>query len=569
MMRKFEDLPNEILLDCFEYFHATDLLFSFGQLNHRFDQVIQTLPLHLDFQHVHKSVYDVLCQQMLIDWHAQKRIYSLQLSNENTPGQINDFLSKFSLDQFSHLRSLTFIDLQDNNMTQLKRSLPLLSQITTCHLLGNGMNQNELQSLLPIDNLLTLSINSNLILIGKTIPMISLTLFSLSLNEICRLFPYTPFLQYLNVSQVRDRRLSTEYHQSTRPAHLKQIIVTYFRPKFNDLTHFIQDMSNLQSLTVGSSNDNDMLDASRWERLIQHSLPSLIDLRFKLITDYWIHPCNVVEIFDRFQTSFWLKEHQWYTECAVHRQSMMIYTIPYISEGIQIPLVSKRSSNPLIDHSQTFKHVKKLVVSARDLFQCGDYYFPNIESLSIKQSPKMSTANDEEQVMESLMKLVSFSHLKHLEISWRCRTQRPSLLLRILELAPKLSSLFVEPCFLQLLSTHPESNRYLNEKIKKLVLFDWFPHECKRPFKMRSLHQLIPNLQRLTTSISKPEDWLFLLDQFSKLSSFQVDYRSSIYPEGFEHFKSEAWKRGAIIEETVEKHSIEFRIIFTIWIGRP
>ena len=65
-------------------------------------------------------------------------------------------------------------------MAQLKSILPLLSQITTCRLLDSKIIQNELQSFLPIDNLLTLSISSNLTFIGKTIPMKSLTLSGLS-----------------------------------------------------------------------------------------------------------------------------------------------------------------------------------------------------------------------------------------------------------------------------------------------------------------------------------------------------------------------------------------------------
>ena len=247
---KFEDLPNEILIDCFEYFHATDLLYSFGQLNRRFTQLIQTLPLHLNLHDVYKSVYDALCQHILASSDAQKQIYSLRLSNENTPGQINNFLSKFSLDQFFHLRSLTFIDLNDNNIQLMKEILPKLSQITTLHLLDSQINQNELQSCLPIDHLLTLSIDSNLALIEKTILMKRLTLSTLSLNEICRLFPYTPFLEYLNVSSIRSEAFSAEYHQSSRPMDLKHLILADFQPTFNHLIHFFENMFNLRNLTL-------------------------------------------------------------------------------------------------------------------------------------------------------------------------------------------------------------------------------------------------------------------------------------------------------------------------------
>ena len=113
----------KILLKCFGYFHTTDLFYSFDQLNYRFNELIETLPWYLDFQRVHKSLYDVLCQHLLIDSEAQKQVCSLRLSNKDTPDQINDFLSKFSLDQFPHLRSLIFIDLRENNIPTITRNL--------------------------------------------------------------------------------------------------------------------------------------------------------------------------------------------------------------------------------------------------------------------------------------------------------------------------------------------------------------------------------------------------------------------------------------------------------------
>ena len=247
---------------------------------------------------------------------------------------------------------------------------------------------------------------------------------------------------------------------------------------------------------------------------------------------------------------------------------MMIYTIPYIPEESQILLASRRYSNPVIDNSQTFKHVHELVVSASDLFEHGDYYFPTIESLVVAQTPKMSTENDEERVMESLVKMMSFSHLKHLEIPLNCQTQRPSLLFQILDLSPQLSSLRTNACLLESLLHRPESKRYLNGRIRKLDLSDKDSHQCQRPSNIHCLHRLIPNLEQLTMSISKPEEWLFLLNQFPKLSSFKVNITSTSYPKSFEHFKSEASERGATIDETIEKRWKDVLVTFSVWIRR-
>ena len=157
---KFESLPNEILINCFKYFYALDLFCSFDHLNHRLNQLIRTLPRHLNFQGIQEEAYDGFCQYMLLHPDVQQRVLSLQLSNRDTPGQINDFLSKFSIDQFSHLRSLTFFGLQNDNIYALKNILPKLSQETALHIVESELYNYELMCPIPIDALYTPSISS-------------------------------------------------------------------------------------------------------------------------------------------------------------------------------------------------------------------------------------------------------------------------------------------------------------------------------------------------------------------------------------------------------------------------
>ncbi|CAF1452759.1 unnamed protein product, partial [Rotaria sordida] len=49
---KFELLPNEILVECFEYLNALDIFHSFDQLNYRFYILIRNIRLYLSFEHV-------------------------------------------------------------------------------------------------------------------------------------------------------------------------------------------------------------------------------------------------------------------------------------------------------------------------------------------------------------------------------------------------------------------------------------------------------------------------------------------------------------------------------------
>ncbi len=94
---KFEILPNEILILCFEYLNAIDIFYSFDGLNDRLNRLIRNLS---------KSKFDRFCVEILSHLHIKQQIHSLYLSNNRTCGQIQSFLSYFSFHEFSHLQSL-------------------------------------------------------------------------------------------------------------------------------------------------------------------------------------------------------------------------------------------------------------------------------------------------------------------------------------------------------------------------------------------------------------------------------------------------------------------------------
>jgi len=77
----FESLPNEILIACFEYLNGPDIFCAFDGLNYRFQMWIQTITLHVNFQHIRKSTLDHFCSKMLLNSTIKQHIYSLQLSN--------------------------------------------------------------------------------------------------------------------------------------------------------------------------------------------------------------------------------------------------------------------------------------------------------------------------------------------------------------------------------------------------------------------------------------------------------------------------------------------------------
>ena len=78
-----ELLPNEILFECFKYLNGILIFHSFDQLNYRFNNLIRSIPLCLDFRNVYTLLFDQFCKKMMSDDEMKEQVYSLYLSDTN------------------------------------------------------------------------------------------------------------------------------------------------------------------------------------------------------------------------------------------------------------------------------------------------------------------------------------------------------------------------------------------------------------------------------------------------------------------------------------------------------
>ncbi|CAF1454997.1 unnamed protein product [Rotaria sordida] len=105
----FELLPNEILLDLFDYFDGIDLLRAFYSLNYRFNDLLynQFRLYRFNFSSISKRDFDMICQQHLP--FITQRVISLSLTgNYDIPEQANFFLSYIPpFNHFIHLQLLS------------------------------------------------------------------------------------------------------------------------------------------------------------------------------------------------------------------------------------------------------------------------------------------------------------------------------------------------------------------------------------------------------------------------------------------------------------------------------
>ncbi|CAF4599086.1 unnamed protein product [Rotaria sp. Silwood2] len=126
---KLESLPNEIFIECFQYLDTLDILYSFDRLNYRFHLLIQNISLHLNLHHYKKSSFDQFYEIILTNSEIKQYIISLQLSNVYAHEQIKSFIPILLLNEFIYFRSLSLIELKDDNTKQVLPILSFLSDI--------------------------------------------------------------------------------------------------------------------------------------------------------------------------------------------------------------------------------------------------------------------------------------------------------------------------------------------------------------------------------------------------------------------------------------------------------
>ncbi|CAF2084700.1 unnamed protein product [Rotaria magnacalcarata] len=168
---KVELLPNEIFIECFQYLYASDIMYSFDQLNYRFNKLIRNISLHLILRGFEES----LCN------------------------------------------------------------------------------------------------------IYKTMSIKSLMIDYRDLNDISQLLICTSMLKYLKVQHLFDSDITNGEWSFTNKNkfNLKQFIINHSVAKFKVLELLLHYMINLEMFSISAPSQIEMVDANRWQHLIEASPPRL------------------------------------------------------------------------------------------------------------------------------------------------------------------------------------------------------------------------------------------------------------------------------------------------------
>src|SRR5271163_4701552 len=109
----FEDLPNEVMYEIFDYLDTGHALDAFYQLNHRFQCLFthSLLPLKIDFSLISKSKFGYYSKYILPSY--THRIISFRFSHQLS---MNLFHRFFSFKAFHRLQSITFHKITANEL---------------------------------------------------------------------------------------------------------------------------------------------------------------------------------------------------------------------------------------------------------------------------------------------------------------------------------------------------------------------------------------------------------------------------------------------------------------------
>ena len=336
-------LPTSKFIGCFLFIESIklSLLQSYSKRNIR---------LYFNFYHVRKPTFGQFCNTILTNSHIKRQVYSLHLSNKDTSGQIRPFPSWFSLDEFSHLQSLTLTEVEQDDVEILKIILPLVPKLSSFSLIRSEVKSSAIDEFARAAlRRIRKKLSHDLMLIEKIPSLTNLKLQHCFLEDVCLVLKNVPLLKYLNCQYVSSRCSLSNYLKESfdyPSVHLKQLVMTEFSCNFEEFEIFVQHTPNLKCLTITADNNKDLIDACRWEHLIASSLSQLAVFKFKFTCSDRYKMYNILDKFKQFQSDFWQNRHQWYSEYVLHTYpryidtdgditlddySAQIYTIPYVS----------------------------------------------------------------------------------------------------------------------------------------------------------------------------------------------------------------------------------------------
>ncbi|CAF1200220.1 unnamed protein product [Rotaria sordida] len=336
-------LPVELIYRILNNLDNQTILFSFGNVCKRFQSIINTYNQYkLNFQSVSKSCFHSICYLI----HPEN-IISLTLSNDNkTPNQIKCFFSFFQIQQFTCLRSLTLIEIDENdfhNIFPFKNILISLSFTFRNSILQNSKTLQLISSIISNNNLRHLDFFLSSSKIDDLIWPNQCLLQSLVLSNRINFIQFSTILSYslqLKKFVLQDCIIEDLTDIDSLISYPQLISLTFDDSELN-----VNECQLILSLTpsleylhiVGGTN---LSNGFCWEKFIQKKLLKLNKFEFAFCgtTDVRVEDSiNVESLITSFRTPFWIDNKHWFVVCYYFKDSAnySIYSLPICKSKVR------------------------------------------------------------------------------------------------------------------------------------------------------------------------------------------------------------------------------------------
>jgi hypothetical protein len=478
----FDQFPVEIIHILFNYIPVPELYFTFYNVSDYINAVLFSYPtLLINFQSYLPYHIDFICHQIEPD-----QILSLTLCDDiNTNAQSELFLSYFHIEQCTRLRSLTLINIETHSLKLILPNLNKLIQLRSFSC-NTDLNEADVKISTKLSSLTLFNIHQ--MPIKSFSSLRSLKIFNFSMLEFKNICSELSQLTSLDICSEISANYLDDLSSLSRLICLNMklggggnvfYLIELFLPKLHRLKHF--------ELQV-DCNDDDMIDARRWERLTK----SFLTFNFKFKTKYLFHNIKA------FRTSFWLEEKHW----LVVYLNDNLYTTPRFSpikiNTSDLVSITSKSSTAEIGYD----HKTQLMLST------DDSRFPDIKILKL----------DNEISIENLFHTVDLHQIKHLILSSNIGV---SMFISVIPLMPFLNELTIAGHTIPFLFQVLQDN--IIEQIRILNLsFCYFGNESMT----KLLCHCFPSIQYLNVSlISSNKDIVCFTQHYKNLlnASFGIN----------------------------------------------
>jgi hypothetical protein len=232
---KFELIPNEILIEIFEYLSPADIFQAFYFLNKRYNILLASFHLHINLINIFKSTFDYY--NYFIFCFVPHRIISLRCEDV-----FDRLIYQIHLSDFISLKYLTILNLNIENLQFIIPQLSKLQQLVYLYLQTrlNITTENKIifQGQSPSIQKCILNFNKQIIFRSNdSYPNLQyLTINQCTIdNLVSFLYNYTPQLQELTVTLIDGNILNIIDHTH----HLKSLIINTHTIPFHRLVNSV------------------------------------------------------------------------------------------------------------------------------------------------------------------------------------------------------------------------------------------------------------------------------------------------------------------------------------------